>query len=284
MTDVRDEAVATARTEAPASDRGNFIWYELMTTDPDGAKVFYDALVGWNIESRSNFPNGYRMIGRSDGGFAGGVLPLTAEMQQHGARPTWLGYIHVEDVDAAVASIEEAGGKALMPAFDIPDVGRVALVADPQGAPFYIMKPIPPANDPNARSDVFSADAEQRVGWNELQTTDQAAARSFYGTQFGWGSDEFMDMGEMGEYRFWDHRGTRLGAVFHNSDEGFDAKNDARSRWRFYIRVPSIAKAKETVEQKGGTVAMGPHQVPTGDWILIGSDPQGAEFALVGGQ
>jgi hypothetical protein len=282
MTDVRTDAAPTM--ESGPNPEGDFIWYELMTPDPESAKAFYDAVVGWNISEGAPEFNGYRMIGRSDGGFAGGVLPLTDEMQQHGARPTWLGYIHVQDVDKKVASIEAAGGKALMPPMDIPNVGRIAMVADPQGAPFYVMKPIPPAGDPNGRSDVFSQTAQQRIGWNELQTTDQAAARRFYGDLFGWRSDEFMPMGEMGEYRFWDHHGARLGAVFHNVNEGFDAKSDAHSRWRYYIRVPSIAKAKEIVEQQGGTVAMGPHQVPTGDWILISTDPQGAEFALVGGQ
>ena len=73
------------------------------------------------------------------------MLPLTDEMQQHGALPMWLGYINVDDADATVTSIEQAGGKTLMPAFDIPNVGRIAMVTDPQGAPFYIMKPTPPA-------------------------------------------------------------------------------------------------------------------------------------------
>ena len=63
----------------------------------------------------------------SGGGFAGGVLPLTDEMQQHGARPTWLGYIHVNDVDGSVDAIERAGGKELMK-HDIPNVGRIAMV------------------------------------------------------------------------------------------------------------------------------------------------------------
>ena len=133
-----------------------------MTPDAEGAKAFYDAVVGWNIDAESHFPNGYRMIGRSDGKSAGGLLPLTDEMRQHGARPTWLGYLHVDDVDASLAAIEQDGGKALMPAFDIPDVGRVAMVADPQGAAFYIMKPIPPAGQPEAQSDVFSPTELQR--------------------------------------------------------------------------------------------------------------------------
>ena len=274
MSDVRTDTSATMeREQAP---QGDFIWYELMSPDPEGSKTFYDAVVGWDISEAAPEFQGYRMIGRSDGKFAGGVLPISAEMQQHGARPTWLGYIHVTDVDRSVGKIEQAGGKSLMPATDIPNVGRIAMVADPQGAPFYVMKPIPPAGDPNAKSDVFSASEQQRVGWNELQTSDVEGARRFYGDQFGWGSEEYMDMGEMGLYRFFDQQGTRIGALF-------DASNEQRSHWRFYIRVPSISAAKEAAERGGGTIHMGPQQVPTGEYVVIGSDPQGAEFALVGG-
>jgi hypothetical protein len=275
MTDVRD-APAAANQNQP-NPTGGFIWYELMTPDPEGSKAFYDAVVGWTIGDATPEYNAYRMIGRGDGGFAGGVLPLTDEMQQHGARPTWLGYVHVADVDEAIRSIEAAGGKTWMPATDIPNVGRIALVSDPQAAPFYIMKPIPPANDSKAESDVFSRDAEQRVGWNELNTTDPTAARAFYGQQFGWGTDEFMDMGQYGEYRFLERNGTRIGALCGLNTGG-------HPKWRYYIRVPSIAAAQQTAEDKGATITNGPHQVPTGDYIIIGTDPQGAEFALVGGQ
>jgi predicted enzyme related to lactoylglutathione lyase len=277
MTDVRDEAAPTATTKPRGNPAGDFIWYELMTTDADGAKAFYDAVVGWNVDAQSSFPNGYRMIGRSDGKMAGGILPLTDEMREHGAHPTWLGYINVDDVDASLTKIEQAGGKALMPAFDIPQAGRVAMVADPQGAPFYIMKPTPPQDQPDAISDVFSPTEQQRVGWNELSTSDPAAARRFYTGQFGWNDAEFMPMGEMGEYRFLDHHGTRIGALCGTMP-------GAQPKWRYYFRVPSISAAKAVAEQHSGTIHMGPHEVPTGDFIIIGLDPQGAEFALVGGK
>src|SRR5437868_8788880 len=123
MTDVREASAPT--TTDDAQPQGGYIWYELMTPDPEGSKAFYDAVVGWNIGEPAPEFQGYRMIGRSDGKFAGGVMPLTAEMQQHGARPTWLGYIHVADVDASVKEIEQAGGKTLMQPFDIPNVGRI---------------------------------------------------------------------------------------------------------------------------------------------------------------
>jgi hypothetical protein len=277
MTDVRDATAPATESQSGPNPNGDFIWYELITPDPVAAKTFYDAVVGWTIESQPSGQMDYRMIGRSDGGNAGGVMRLTDEMKSHGARPIWLGYINVDDVDRSVASIEQAGGKVLMAAFDIPGIGRIALVSDPQGAPFYVMKPIPPADKPNEKSDVFSPSAEQRIGWNELSTTDPVAARRFYGDQFGWDSGEFMDMGEMGEYRFLDQNGERIGALC-GSMPGREPK------WRYYFRVPSISAAKAAAEQNGGTIAMGPHQVPTGDWVLIGVDPQGAEFALVGGE
>lgn len=275
MTDVRTEPQPT-QTESKPEPRGDFIWYELMTTDAEGSKAFYDAVVGWNIGEAAPEFNGYRMINRSDGKFAGGVLPLTAEMQQHGARPTWLGYIHVPDVDASARDIEQAGGKTLM-THDIPNVGRIAMVTDPQGAPFYIMKPIPPADDPDAKSDVFDPQAAERCRWNELSTSDPVAARKFYGDRFGWTSENFMPMGDQGEYRFIEQNGVTIGAIA-------GTMNGQPPHWRYYFGVPSIGKAKETVEAKGGKVAVGPMQVPGGDYILIGFDPQGAEFALVGAE
>ena len=113
------------------------------------------------------------------------------------------------------------------------------------------------------------------MNWNELATADPVAARQFYGELFGWTSDEFMPMGEHGEYRFFAHQGATIGAV-----SGCVA--GAPAGWRYYIRVPSISQATEIVKAKGGAVTMGPHEVPGGDHIIIGNDPQGAEFALVG--
>lgn len=271
MTNTVMEAAPASRTKL----QGSHIWYELMTTDPDGARRFYGAIVpGLTIGDRLPGDQDYRMINRSDGGSLGGVLGLTEEMRSDGAKPIWMGYVGVEDVDATVARIEAKGGKALMPAFDIPQ-GRIAMVADPQGNPFYVMKPIPPAGQEDKQSDVFSPTDEQRVAWNELATADPVAARQFYAELFGWTADEFMPMGEHGEYRFFAHEGTTIGAVS-------GCVQGAPAGWRYYIRVPSISAAAEAVKAGGGTVAMGPHEVPGGDHIIIAHDPQGAEFALVG--
>jgi hypothetical protein len=273
MTDVRE----VAPTQADGHQKtGGFIWYELMSPDPEASKTFYDAVVGWNIGPAVPEYNNYRMIGRSDGKPAGGVLPLTDEMQQHGARPGWLGYIHVPDVDQSVASIEQAGGKTYMAPFDIANVGRVAMVADPSGAPFYIMTPTPPSDDPNAQSNVFSPDQAQHVRWNELSTTDQDGAISFYKRQFGWTEGDAMDMGEMGKYRMIQANGVTIGAIMRKPPQM------PVSMWTYYIGVEDIDRATQAIKDGGGQVFHGPMEIPGGEFALNGMDPQGAPFGLVG--
>lgn len=250
-----------------------FIWYELMTTDPDAAKSFYDKVVGWNIGAESASPGqDYRMIGRSDGGNAGGVLGLSREMQDGGAKPVWLGYVHAPDVDARVAAIEADGGAVQMPATDMPGVGRIAMVADPQGAPFYLMSPTPPPGQEDAESDVFSVDQPEHVRWNELSASDDAAALAFYEKHFGWTKAGAMPMGDMGDYSFIAAGEVTIGAVMRGSTPG----------WLYYIGVADIDAASAAVTAGGGQVLDGPHEIPGGEFSLHGRDPQGAPFGLVG--
>ncbi len=107
-----------------ADKPGGFIWYELMTTDSTAAARFYGAVIGWKIPDRAD-PNGppdrdYRMIVRDDGGSAGGVLQLTKDMLSNGAKPTWLGYLHVTDVDAALKAMAADGGRTYLPKMSLP--------------------------------------------------------------------------------------------------------------------------------------------------------------------
>ncbi|MFC0587879.1 VOC family protein [Novosphingobium aquiterrae] len=255
--------------------QGSWIWYELMTPDPDGAKAFYDAVVGWTLVPGSPQTNGYGFIANADGGMTGGVLTLSDDMIQHGARPSWLGYIGVDDVDAAVSSVEAAGGKILMPANDVPMAGRIAMVADCCGAPFYVMTPTPPPG--GGESTAFSAMPHPgRCGWNELLAGDQAEAVAFYTSQFGWTLPGAMDMGPMGTYQFIAHDGVQIGAIMTKPAEVLAAM------WCHYFWVDNIAAAKDRVTANGGQVINGPHEVPGPLWIIQGVDPQGALFSLVG--
>jgi predicted enzyme related to lactoylglutathione lyase len=260
-----------------ANPLGAFVWYELMTTDPDGARDFYGKVVGWKItgEPDPQASVDYRHIIRSDGGSNGGVLALSKEMCDGGARPCWMGYLSVADVDAEVSAIVAEGGKSLMPAFDL-EVGRIAMVADPQGIPIYLMKPIPPAHAPDASSDVYDRNGVQHVSWNELYTPDIAAAKAFYARHFDFAFNDRMPMGEMGDYWFIDHGGQTIGAMMQKPP------HVPVPGWNYYIRVADIDTATEAVKANGGQVLNGPMQVPGGDWIINGMDPQGAPFSLVG--
>lgn len=260
-----------------ANPPGSFIWYELMTTDPDGARAFYEAVVGWRIVGGPDPAGGieYRHILRSDGGSNGGVLKLNEDMTRNGARPCWLGYLHVADVDAATAAIVADGGRVLMPKATL-DVGAIAMVADPGGVPFYVMTPVPPADRPDAASDVYDRMAVQHVSWNELHAPDIEAAKAFYARHFHFEYNDKMPMGELGDYWFIDHGGQTIGAMMQKPPSA------PAGGWNFYIRVPSIAAAIDTVKTGGGQVVHGPMEVPGGDWIINGVDPQGAPFSLVG--
>lgn len=255
--------------------QGKWIWYELMTADPAGAKAFYEAVVGWTITPGTQPPMHYGFIANADGQMTGGMLPLTADMIAHGAHPAWLGYIAADDCDATIAAIEAGGGKVLMPASDRADVGRIAMVADPDGVPFYVMTPKMPAGA-SGGSTAFDPQLPGRCAWNELQAADQPGAIDFYTGLFGWTLPEPMDMGPMGKYQFINDDRGMIGAIMAK------APHAPRPAWGFYFRVADIDIAAELTRLHGGQVFHGPVQVPGGDWIINGVDQQGIAFGLVG--
>src|SRR5215210_8558123 len=109
----------------PTSNR-TFVWYELMTTDADAAEAFYRDVIGWTTHDAGMR---YTILSAGEAG-VGGIMTLPAEACAAGARPGWIGYIGVDDVDAYAARVEQAGGAIHKPAEDIPGVGRFAVVAD----------------------------------------------------------------------------------------------------------------------------------------------------------
>ncbi len=250
-----------------ANQHGDFLWYELLTPDADASARFYGAVLGWTTRAAEGSDRGYRVFGL-DGADVGGMMPIPAG---GGMRPGWLGYIAVEDVDAMAAAVVRAGGTQHMPPADIPGVGRFALLADPQGVPFYVMRG---ASDGTSTS--FSQSQRGHCHWNELTAADPVAALAFYTAQFGWTKGGAMPMGEMGDYQFIDHGGTTIGAMMPQSPGGPPAA------WNFYFGVEDIDEAGRIIAREGGAIHYGPAEVPGGMFIIVGSDPQGAAFGLVG--
>jgi uncharacterized protein len=191
-----------------------------------------------------------------------------------------MGYILVDDVDASAAAVTAAGGSIHMQPWEIPGIGRMAFVADPQGAMFYIMKPTPPADNPDGESTSFAATAPivGHCAWNELYTTDPVAAKAFYAKLFGWVKDGEMNMGPLGKYEFLQDAAGRfsLGGVMLKMPQM------PVPFWNYYFRVPDIDRAATAIRLHGGTVLEDPAEIPGGDFSMNALDPQGAGFALVG--
>ncbi len=255
------------------------IWYELMTPDPAAVAPFYRAVLDWDIPGSGHaMPNGseYREIKRADGGNAGGVLTLSPGMVAGGATPGWIAYFHVDDVDATSAQAESAGATVHMPPTTMPGVGRMAMLADPQGAAFYVMDPTPPPGQPDAQSDVFKGDAPGHCTWNELATDDAEAQIAFYTSLFPWTVAGEMPMPGAHIYKFLTCDGRGIGAIGSMKAPG------ASNAWVPYFRVADIEAAQSAVRDNGGTILQGPHEVPGGDVILVTRDPAGAKVGLVG--
>jgi hypothetical protein len=181
-----------------------------------------------------------------------------------------MGHIAVDDVDASAAQAAKEGGSVHRAPQDIPGVGRFAIIADPQGVIFSLFKGIgePPAQP--------KPGTPGHAGWRELVTLDQDVAFDFYSKLFGWTKAKPFDMGPMGLYQLFEHNGVQIGGMM-TKPEAIPAPY-----WTYYFNVESVNAAIGRIKAGDGKVINGPHQVPTGDWVVQGLDPQGAMFSLVG--
>ena len=245
-----------------AEIRGRFVWHELMTTDPQAAGAFYSKVLPWKTQP-SGMPDYTLWVsGKTQ---TGGLMAQPESARQAGVPPSWLVYIGTPDVDATAAAAERLGGKVLKAPADIPNVGRFAVLADPQGAAFAIFTPGPmPAG--GAPSSDFS--------WHELATSDQQAALTFYSELFGWSRGPAHDMGPAGTYQLIEHGSEQVGGVYKVMDAS------KPPHWLTYIKVASVDKAAAAAKAVGGRVTQGPMEVPGGSRIAQILDPQGGAFAV----
>jgi predicted enzyme related to lactoylglutathione lyase len=253
-----------------ATPNGRFVWYELMTTDLPAARAFYDQVVGWRSADSQMAGVDYWMFNAGETPVAG-LMTLPEDARKMGTPPNWIGYVGVDDVDATAAKATANGGKVYVPPTDIPNVGRFSIIADPHGAALGLFKP---AN--NDQESPARMDQQGHIGWHELHGGDLASDFDFYAKLFGWQKKESMDMGEMGIYQMFGNADTTLGGMMTK------APMEPVPHWNYYLNVGNIDQAAERVKSAGGQVLLGPDQVPGGDFILMGADPQGAHFALFG--
>jgi hypothetical protein len=242
---------------------GTFCWADLATSDPDGAKAFYEALLGWQSEDMPSGSTGSYTMLKLDGDEVAGLYPMSG-----GAHPAWLAYVAVEDAEEAAARLEELGGSVMTAPFEV-GVGRAAVVRDPQGAVFALWQA---GQKPGA----VQVNAPGALTLNQLNTSDPEAAQAFYTELFGW----LIQPVEGGDMPYWgiDNDG-KLNAGMMPLSPG----TPAPPHWLTYFGSPDVEADAARLVELGGQVLLAPMSVPGGK-IIVAQDPQGAVFALFSGE
>jgi hypothetical protein len=248
---------------------GTFSWVDLATTDAAAATSFYTSLFGWTTEDNDAGGGAVYTMCHLAGDTVAGLFEMPDDMRATGVPPNWTSYVTVTDADAAVARAEELGGAALDRAFDVLDVGRMAVVRDPQGAVFALWQP---------RTRI-GAERVNDVGclcMNELTTTDTEAASRFYGGLFGW-TTETVDTGPDGPPMVLAHNDGALNASM------FPAEGGTPPHWRPCFTVESVEAAVARVQDLGGRLLAAPMVLEDGS-VAVVQDPQAAVFSLFAGR
>ena len=187
------------------------------------------------------------------------------------APPFWAMYVGVPNSKRPWRRSSGSAADAFSPVIEIPKVGRMQMVMDPQGAAFYIYRA---GDEPKQRRKAAPEVGE--ASWLELMTTDAPAAMKFYSDVFGWQPSETMDMGTMGKYHMFNRPHGMIGGMMNKPPE----MANVPPNWQIYFRVPDIDAAAERIKANGGQILNGPMDVPGGDRVVNAMDPQGAAFAL----
>jgi predicted enzyme related to lactoylglutathione lyase len=250
------------------SSHGRFVWYELITSDIKIARAFYASVTGWGTRGASMPGSTYSSFTIQDSPVAG-LVSLPEDAMRTGATSRWIGYVAVDDVDAAVERIKQRGGTVYVPPMDVPNVSRFSVIADPQMATLALVKGVKTGQAQSA-----TPGARGRVGWHELLATDWETALAFYSELFGWRQAD-SHVGVMGMYQEFSASGETIGGMFNKP------ATLPLPFWLYYFNIDDIQAAAKRVEAGGGQIVYGPTEVPGGAWIVHCTDPQGAIFALL---
>lgn len=245
---------------------GTFCSVDLAAADPEKGKAFYAGLLGWE------YGDPYREWTACllDGKIVGGIISQPDDQREAGIPSNWLSYISVADAESVAARAADLGAQVLAPAFDVGEGGRIAVLADPQGAALGLWQPIgfhgaQIVNVPGA------------LTWNQLSTGDPDAAIGFYTELFGWSTGA----PEGGEGAFWSFKnseGWLTGGV-----SGLPPGADTPPNWTPFFASADLSQHEARVTELGGTTLSPILPVPAGE-LIVAQDDQGAVFGLFAGE
>ncbi len=247
---------------------GTFSWAELATTDQPAAKDFYGALFGWAAQDTPVGEGVVYSMMQLDGKPVSAIAPQPQRQRDAGVPPAWQSYVTVQDADAAVARAKELGGGAHTDAFDVMEVGRMAVLQDPQGAYFMIWQP-------RAQIGASLVNGPGLLCWNELSSPDFDGAKAFYGGLFGWTFEPFESSPEP-------YLTIQNG---ESANGGIRPLNPPETppNWLVYFGVADIDASLAKLAELGGTKVVGPIDIGPGK-IAVAHDAQGAHFGLYAGE
>lgn len=262
-------------------------WIDTSQPDPERAADFYRGLFGWDVQNvMPEGSEGKYFIGRIRGGDVAAVAAIPEGAPNVA---TWNTYIWVESADESASKVRDAGGNVLLEPFNVMDAGRMAVCADPEGAAFSLWQ----ARQHRGARVVNEAGA---LNFNVLSTRDPEAAKSFYGSVFGWSTIDLGSGGEMwtlpgyGDHLEADRPGLREGMREMGAPVGFEDvvaslnlisadQPDAPAHWSVTFGVDDADAIAARAAELGGQVVVAPFDAP---WVrtAVLSDPQGVTFIV----
>jgi predicted enzyme related to lactoylglutathione lyase len=249
---------------------GTFSWVDLSTTDPEAAKRFYSELLGWETEDMPAGEGNTYTMARVGGRYVAGLSAQPPAQRDAGVPPAWLSYVTVADVDGAAARAAELGGTVHAGPFDVLDVGRMAVVQDPQGAWFALW-------EPRRHIGAELVNAPGAMCWNQLTAPDVDGAKAFYGGLFGWTTDE----PDFSPPYWMILNGDRLnGGLMAPPPE----QTGGPAYWLTFFAVDDLDAAVTRVGELGGRLLHPVTSLDPDARFAVAADPQGAVFALYAGK
>ena len=259
------ETTASSVSTRSARKAGRPTWVDAATPDVDASVRFYTGLFGWSAEAPSAEAGGYVVL-TLGGEFVAGIGPV-----QDGQFPAWTLYFATPDADAIGVRVQEAGGKVIVPAFDVLKSGRMAVFQDPAGTFFSVWQ----ANEMPGFGRSYAPNA---FSWGELNAKGIDKVTEFYTKVFGWGIKKTEGGDGSPPYAEWQQDGKSIGGAMDLNN--FPEMSEVPGHWMIYFEVSDIDAATAKVRELGGRVQKEPADYPGGRFAIV-ADPTGPHFGLM---